>query len=544
MEVVIYKAKQNEEYIYDMSLNPNVDYKILRGTRKITSLTVITPKIPIETGEKILKNIYGTSGIIGKLIPSHDFLINNSLKKFNINRIKKEINSESRIDKNSLSSVEQYIKGRMISIRQLINLKNYINLSAEEIINCVQALYCERRIKMIPAVRTIRYVKNCAFCQKQPCDKCRFGFLEDDILLYAADNYNLKSIKKAVYKKINLTKPLKEFSDEFSSFIKSKKDFAILHCAPNSFEYEGIIAGTAEVIKSGGRILYTVSSFEIQRAAKAFESSIKDINIGYSGSINYRLLDEDLVVDSINNHTPFYKSFDVVIFDRRFSFIDENIEDAEKMCKRAVKERGKFVIITSFVSKDRYGFFNTSPIIISLPVLKTKNPIPEPRIVLSRFIKGEEFYLPPLAVDIINLSLREDTGIILFVPDENTLDKVYKYLLFYERYEDTLIDISTKRYKEAILKFKRKEIKILISADFKDVININSDVNVIVINSDDNVYDCETLINMCAAASSSTDKKTGEVIFVASNETERMSLAKSQIRSMNKQSWERGYLKR
>ncbi|SKA75524.1 Superfamily II DNA/RNA helicase required for DNA uptake (late competence protein) [Caloramator quimbayensis] len=542
MEVVIYKAKQKEEYIYDMSLNPDVDYKILKDTRKITSLTVITPNIPIETAEKILKSIYGVSGIIGKLIPSQDFLINNSLKKFNINKIKKEIDSQGRIDKNLLSTVEQYIKGRMISIRQLINLKSFINLNTEEIIDCVQALYCERRIKMIPAVRTIKYVKNCSFCQKEPCKSCRFGFLEDDILLYAADNYNLKSIKKAVYKKINLTKPLKDFSDEFSAFIKSKKDYAILHCAPNSFEYEGIAAGAAEVIKSGGRILYTASPFEIQRAAKAFESSIRDINIGFSGSINYRLLDEDLVVDSINNNTPFYKSFDVVIFDRRFSFIDENIEDAEKMCKRAVKERGKFVIITSFVSKDKYGF--SSPIIISLPVLKTKNPIPEPRIVLSRFIKGEEFYLPPLAVDIINLSLREDTGIILFVPDENTLDKVYNYLLFYERYEDTLIDISTKRYKEAILKLKRKEIKILISSDFKDVINLSSDVNVIVINSDDKVYDCETLINMCAAASSSTDKKTGEVIFVASNETERMSLAKSQIRNMNKLSWERGYLKR
>lgn len=38
-------------------------------------------------------------------------------------QIKKEIVSKEVVDKNSISIVEQYIKGKIISIRQLINFK-------------------------------------------------------------------------------------------------------------------------------------------------------------------------------------------------------------------------------------------------------------------------------------------------------------------------------------------------------------------------------------------------------------------------------------
>ncbi|QCX33926.1 hypothetical protein FDN13_09550 [Caloramator sp. E03] len=545
MDVVLYKAKQRDGgYIYDMSLNPKVDFVILKGTRKIRSLTVITPKIPIEIGENILKRVYGASNIVGKIIGSQDFLINNALKKFNVPQIKKEIVSKEVVDKNSISIVEQYIKGKIISIRQLINLKSYINSDEEEIIDAVQVLYCERRIKMIPSVRKVRNRMICSFCNKEPCSICRFGFLEDDILLYAADNYNLKSVKKVILKKPILTVSLKKAYDDFSLFIKSKKEWAVLWCVPGSFDYEAIVGGIAETIKYGGRILIVTSSFENLKAAEALRKTLKDINISCTADNGWSLKDEDIVIHSIKNYSPFYKAFDLVIFDKRYAFLEEKFEDAELLYKKAVKENGKFAIITSFIPKNKPFFIKGGFEIIPLTSLKTKNPIPEPRIVLTRLINGGDFYLPSMVVDIINWSIKEETGIIIFVPDEKIQDKVYNYLTLFENFNPSLLDISSERYKQSVLKLKRNEIRILISSDFKDLMNFNQDINVIVVCSDDKRYDVETLINMASIASSSKNKKIGEVVFVASNETETMSLAKSTIRSMNKISWERGYIRR
>lgn len=541
MDVVIYKAKMRDGYIYDMSLNPKVDFSILKRIRKISSLTVISNKIPVRVGELILENIYGTMGLFGKLIASQEYVIKNVFKKYSVPLIEKNIDLEEFIDKNSISTVENYIKGKIISIKQLLDLKFNMGLKENEIINAIQALYCERRIRMIPSVRLDRD-EVCSFCNKKPCSICRFGFFNDDVLLYAADNYNFKGVKKVILKKAIFSEPLKRAYDDFALFTKSKKECAAILCVPGSFDYDVLAGGIIETVKYGGRVLFITSSFEISKAKEYLSKTIKDVIIGCAENKEYILKDEDILIHSFKDYTPFYKAFDLVIFDKRYAFLEQKFEDDELIYKKAVKEKGKFAVITSFIPKNkRYkGGFD----IIPLTVLKNRKPIPEPRIVLTRFLKGEEFYLPSMVVEIINWSIKENTGIIIFVPDEIVQDKVYNYLTLYENFDPMIIDISTEKYKQSLLKLKKNEINIIISSDIKDVMTFDKDVNVIVMCSDDKMYDTESLISMSSIASNSKSDMIGEVVFVASNETERMSLAKSSIRNMNKISWERGYIRK
>lgn len=90
MNAVIYRARGKNGYIYDKSFNPLMDFEILKRTRNIEKIEVVTPDIPFELAEVILKSIYDTSMFIGKLISSDDFLLNRTLKKYKIEKKKPE----------------------------------------------------------------------------------------------------------------------------------------------------------------------------------------------------------------------------------------------------------------------------------------------------------------------------------------------------------------------------------------------------------------------------------------------------------------------
>lgn len=545
VDVMIYKVREKGGFIYDMSLNPEVDFAILKKTRGIKFIEVITPEIPIELGEVVLKNIYGTSAIIGRLIPTHEYLINTVLKRLKIKRIERHIISERALpDIKDMAKVEEYITGRVISLRKLLDMKDRLNMCSGNVIDIVQALYCERRIRMVPAVKKVKGKNICSYCGKQPCDNCCPGFEYGDILLYAADNYNTGIPHKIDFKKVNMSEPCKRAYDDFMVFLKSRKDSAILWCAPNSFEYEVLSGGIADVIKSGGKVLYITAAFLIFKTIESYKEIIKGIWIENATDMVKGLKSVDIVVDSYSGYFSYYKAFDLVILDLRYSFIERPFENIELMCKKAVKEKGKFLMISCCPNREGRGIFKSSPEIISIPVSEAKNPIPEPRIILSRLVKGADAFIPPIAVDMIKWSLGEGSGVIIFVPDEAELNKVYYFLTSVEYIDRDMIDISTGRDKAPLMRLKKKQIQIVISADFKDAVSPIEDVNVVVMNSDDSIYKVDTLVNMASMALRYENKKFGEVIFVASQETDSISLAKSTIREINKIAWERGYIRR
>lgn len=85
--------------------------------------------------------------------------------------------------------------------------------------------------------------------------------------------------------------------------------------------------------------------------------------------------------------------------------------------------------------------------------------------------------------------------------------------------------------------------RIYLTSDFSISKNFSENVNVIVLNAHDDCYNEEILIYLSALASLGKNKKVGEVLFVAENETEGISLAKKCIRSLNKAAWEKGFVK-
>jgi late competence protein required for DNA uptake (superfamily II DNA/RNA helicase) len=471
-------------------------------------------------------------------------MINSTLRKLNIERTQKRVSAGTYIpSKEELARVEEYITGRMISLERLIGLCTSAGFKEDETVNIVQTLYSERRIKMIPAVKKLKNRIVCSICGSKDCCGGCIGFSKEDILLYAADNYSLNKPKSVHAEIRKVSEPIKKAREGFSGFIKSKKSYGILWCAPNSFEYDALINGIAEVIKRGGRILYATSTHLLCEVREVLQKSIEGaaVDIIYDTQPDYKK--NDICICSYNECTCFYKGFDLVVLDQRYLFLERASQNIEYIYQRAVKEKGKFLNITCCPGKDRKSIFKSSPEVITIPVTYMKNPIPEPRIITSRFLKGADAFFPQIVMDVIRWSMEEGARLIIFVPDEGEVHKVYYYLVNMEGIDKYTIDVSNEKEKSSLMKFKRRELQILVSNDLKDCTHVLEDVNVIVMQSDEEIYRVDTLINIAAMAATHTGKKIREVVFVAAQENETLSLAKSTIRNINRISWEMGYIR-
>lgn len=545
MDVVVYKAKGKDGYLYDISFNPTIDYEILKRTRNIKSIEIITPEVSVASAQELLKEVYGTSLIFGKLVDSQEHIINSGLRKLNINKIQRRITEGVYIPSiEDISKIEEQITGRVVSLYKLLVIGGELGFSEEQIVNIIQLLYCERRIKIAPARKSIGNKIVCTICGKESCKDCCMGFNEDDILLYAADNYNLNRAKNVNVRMGKVTEAIKKAGIGFYNFIKSKRNSGILWCAPNSFEYDSVVEGIAEIIKRGGKVLFATSTFITNEALSAMKGALEGARVGMIYGFEPDYKKNDVCVCSYSEFPCFYKAFDLVILDQRYLFLERPVQNITYIYQKAAKEKGKFLNITCYPERDKKSFFRSTPEIISIPVTYRKNPIPEPRIITSRFLKGAEAFFPQMVLDVIKWSLKENSKLIIFVPDEGEVHKVYYYLTTLEGIDRDIIDLSYEKDKTPLLRFKRGEVRILISMDLKDTTHIIEDINIIVMNSDDEVYGVDSLINIAAMASMGTGKKLREVMFVATQENERLSLAKSTIRNINRISWEMGYIQR
>ncbi|WDC84878.1 hypothetical protein PL321_04550 [Caloramator sp. mosi_1] len=223
MEVYLYKARGKGGSIYDITLNPQIDFEVLRKLRGINNIEVLTDKIDLSIAEEIINQIYA-GNFIGRFITLQEYYLNKILKSYGIKKEIRFITSGKPLPRvEDLEKIEEYIKGKVISFRYLMELDGIKNMDYELVIDIIQTLYCERRIKYTKAVKKNKNKDVCFLCEKEKCDICNFEHIEDDILLYAADNYNnLKPphieplINRNSQATVNTMK-------EVTEFIKSKK---------------------------------------------------------------------------------------------------------------------------------------------------------------------------------------------------------------------------------------------------------------------------------------------------------------------------------
>ncbi|MCX7904526.1 MAG: hypothetical protein N2486_08430 [Caloramator sp.] len=529
MEVYVYKAKGTGGAIYDFSFNPYIDYEILKGTRNIESFEVIG-KTSVDRAKMIIDKINKTS-MFDKLIKNTDFLVRKEFKKNGLKAEYKKISSGCALpSKKDIEFVEGKIIGRFFTLNDIIDyFKRHYQYNY--LLDILQVLYCERRISILPAFKEEGGKLYCNFCRRSFCEVCQFNFKESDLLIYAADNYNF-SLKRNLGYKVPKLKDVKENAAlDLLDFVKSKKSNGLIFSAPHSFSIDILYHSFYEVLKNGGKILYVTSFNEVYGALENLKSTFynKKISIIHDKFEDFR--NNDIVISYKSNYVPFYKAFDLVILNDIYrAFSNERI--IHFAAKKACKDRGKFIV--ACINPERYKGFSFE--VIFLPYIYGNHLIPEPRIEISKALR-EGYYLPDFALDTLRWSVKDASKTIVFLPKRMQISVILDYLIMEG------INKNQIEYTSDFLTFLKGTKKIYLTSDYSIAKNFSENVNVIVLNAHNECYEEDILVYLSALASLGKNKKVGEVLLVAENETEGISLAKKCIRSLNKAAWEKGYVK-
>lgn len=225
--------------------------------------------------------------------------------------------------------------------------------------------------------------------------------------------------------------------------------------------------------------------------------------------------------------------FDLVIYDdiRSFSTYTK-YEIIEAMTSKA-KDSAK--IIAYSIEKI---FENKKEII--LPVRDNNYPIIEPKFIGTRVDINKD--IPYVVYEYIEWSLKTKQKVIIYVPNEGKVKRVYEYLSLYCNKLDgnIMFFIKNKSDEKTIDNFIKIKQGIMITNNFYlDVKNSN----VMVFFADDKLFNYKKLVYLCGKVGRSEKSRKGEVIFLGNCETEDMDKAKNITRHFNKEAWEMNLLK-
>lgn len=251
---------------------------------------------------------------------------------------------------------------------------------------------------------------------------------------------------------------------------------------------------------------------------------------------NSEYKDATLVIARHENLDKFNDEFDLVIYDDTKSF---SLYSKENIAEAAIR---KSKIYGKLIGCSIEGIFPNSREIL-LPVRENNYPMIEPKFVSTRIDINKD--IPYVIYEYLEWSINYNNKVIVYVPDEERVMNVYKYLSKYcSKFSDsTLYYIEGKSSNNILYKFINMKNGIIITDHFNDIDFHLNNINIMVFFADDKYFDYKKLVYFCGKVGRSERTLRGEVIFLGNYETEDIEKSKSIARYFNKEAWEMNLLR-
>ncbi len=232
----------------------------------------------------------------------------------------------------------------------------------------------------------------------------------------------------------------------------------------------------------------------------------------------------------------FNEQFDLVIYNDIKNFSLYRKEEIAQASMMKSKSNGK--IISYSIEK----IFDNSREIL-LPVRENNYPIIEPKFISTRIDINKD--IPYVIYEYLEWSINSNNRVIVYVPDEEKVVNVYKYLSKYcsKFSENTIYFIKDNNNKNILYKFMNIKSGIVITNHFNDIYFDLNNINVMVFFADDKYFDYKKLVYLCGKVGRNERALRGEVIFLGNYETEDIDKSKNITRYFNKEAWEMNLLR-
>lgn len=327
---------------------------------------------------------------------------------------------------------------------------------------------------------------------------------------------------------------IKEFNNCVSKINKwYNKKVKLLTVITNPYNSNLIFLDLVEkLLKENKKILYIWGYNGINKKI-INELKTKKINFNYS-FMDGKEGKENLVFSNFDNVNKIKNGYDLCIIDDISTY---SIVSKEKL-------RGYVEYL--YLYSNRIIVFSIEKIInmgstLNLSELRRKKPFIEPRIITTRVKLDED--MPYMLYDYFLWFDENLKKVIVFLPTEEKVNKVYKYYM--ENLKTTNIKMIkfSKRdtYKKINSFYETKNKSVfIITNNIGDYIKDRINVSVVVLFSDDMVFDYKKIIYFCFEAGENIQNDgINEVLLVSKEISKDMEKAKNIIRGYNKQIWEK-----
>ncbi len=309
---------------------------------------------------------------------------------------------------------------------------------------------------------------------------------------------------------------------------------------------EVLFAGIAQALSTGKRVcVATPRTDVVLELAPRLKKVFPNIKIAalYGGSED-RHEYAQLTIATTHQLLRFYRSFDVMIVDEVDAFpysIDETLQYAVQQSR---KPTSSLIYLTATPKRQwqkecRLGKRNY----VTIPARFHRHPLPVPQFVWSgnwekKLSKGK---LPPNIMKWIEARLARGKQALIFAPKIKSIDKILT--LFRQLHPlIEMVHAEDPDRKEKVMKFRNKEIPILLTTTILERGVTIPNIDVAVIGSEDRVFTESALVQIAGRAGRSAEYPTGSVTFFHYGKTEAMLSARSQIMMMNKEGIKKGLI--
>ena len=223
----------------------------------------------------------------------------------------------------------------------------------------------------------------------------------------------------------------------------------------------------------------------------------------------------------------FYQEFDLIIIDEVDAFPFKDNLFLERLVNKSKKDDAMLVYMSATIS-DKYKKMIDNDELAYFLLAKRYHELPLP---VPKFIQSDGLINKKVFTN-INLLQKEDRGLIIYVSSIKKAKELQK-IMSEEGYSVQVITSETVDKNIVLKLFTRRELKILISSTILERGVTFKNVDVIVLQSENEVFNQSSLIQIAGRVGRMGDE--GRVIFFASTISKEMIAARMAIMEFNKQ---------
>ncbi|WP_066895759.1 hypothetical protein [Clostridium nigeriense] len=328
---------------------------------------------------------------------------------------------------------------------------------------------------------------------------------------------------------------LKEFNNCTSKINKwYNKQSKILSVITNPYNTTLIFTNIIKLLlKENKKILYIWNGENYNR--EILEALKKDeLNFKYS-YIEDKEGSENLVFINFKNIKSIKEYYDLCIID--------DISNYSIFSKEELRECIEYIYVYSkrIISYGIEKIINMGMSFEISDLIRTKVFV-EPRIITTRVKLDED--MPYTLYDYLMWFKSNNKKVIIYVPTEEKINKVYNYYTNDLKIKDTKIIKYLKKESikqiDYIYKVKNKSA-FVITNNIREYTKGEDNIDIVALFADESFYNYKKIIYFCADVGKAT-KNLGEVLLVGKDISRDMDLSKDIARSYNKNIWEKGLL--